>query len=46
MVIWVDSETGTEPLDLESIWKILDQISVFLHCFFSGFNEIFGAEIF
>jgi hypothetical protein len=30
----------------ESIWKILDQIAVFVQRFCSGFDEIFGSEVF
>ena len=33
-------------VDSESIWKILDQIAVFVQRFCSGFDEIFGSEVF
>jgi hypothetical protein len=35
-----------EMVDSESIWKILDQIAVFVQRFCSGFDEIFGSEVF
>jgi hypothetical protein len=31
-------------VDSESIWKILDQITVFLQCFCSGFGEFLALK--
>ena len=37
--------SNSEMVVVEILWKILDQISVFLQYFCSGFDEIFGTEI-